>query len=383
MLPPFLVFALLVPLAEAQAASTNATCECPAPNPTSSNYRSVWSILGTCALTLLICIWNAAYPNIIHEKSWYKVVLYRGALGLSALVTPEITSMRAHSEWQRWTRAHGFFALMGGFILQDGREKELLSTRGALERLRDGKIVNPKITKKEIRDRSKSDGLGNALLVLQLSWFILQVIARAANNLAITLVEIDTLALATLSLPLFCFWWSKPMAVECPHIFYKQTSSRADDETENPSFEQDHVFSVSRDIGDWFGEIMAGGAEDTDQNSFLMLLIVWAIFGGLHLIAWDFQFPSQVEKIMWRVASLALIVAPCIYFLGMILAKLDWLDAMMDGLPDAVVTILMFAPLLLGVLARFVLLALVFASLRDLPPTAHDTVPWTVYVPHL
>ncbi|KAF8834545.1 hypothetical protein BDN67DRAFT_914757 [Paxillus ammoniavirescens] len=235
MLPPFLVFALLVPLAEAQAASTNATCECPAPNPTASNYRSVWSILGTCALTLLICIWNAAYPNITHEKSWYKIALYRGGLGFSALVTPEITNMRAYSEWvlagkikqdfsQQWTRAHGFFTLMGGFILQDGREKELLSTRGALERLRDGKIVNPKITKKEIRDRSKSDGLGNALLVLQLSWFILQVIARSANNLAITLVEIDTLALATLSLPLFFFWWSKPMAVECPHIFYKQTS---------------------------------------------------------------------------------------------------------------------------------------------------------------
>ncbi|KAF8836246.1 hypothetical protein BDN67DRAFT_984058, partial [Paxillus ammoniavirescens] len=75
----------IIPLAEAQAASTNATCECPAPNPTSSNYRSVWSILGTCALTLLICIWNAAYPNITHEKSWYKIALYRGALGLSAL----------------------------------------------------------------------------------------------------------------------------------------------------------------------------------------------------------------------------------------------------------------------------------------------------------
>ncbi|KIJ14020.1 hypothetical protein PAXINDRAFT_32335, partial [Paxillus involutus ATCC 200175] len=185
--------------------------------------RSMWSILGTCALTLLICIWNAAYPNILHEKSWYKVVLYRGALGLSALVTPEITSMRAHSEWvfagqikqdfsgQQWTRAHGFFALMGGFILQDGRERELLNTCETLQHLRDGKIVNAKITKKEIKDRSKSDGLGNALLVLQLSWFILQVIARAANDLAITLVEIDTLALATLSLPLFFFWWSKPM----------------------------------------------------------------------------------------------------------------------------------------------------------------------------
>ncbi|KAF8834549.1 hypothetical protein BDN67DRAFT_563213 [Paxillus ammoniavirescens] len=167
MLPLLHVFLLLVQLAE--AASTNTTSESSAPDPTSSNYRSVWSILGTCALTLLICIWNAAYPNITHEKSWYKIALYRGALGLSALVTPEITTVRAYTEWryageiekdfrrQRWTRAHGFFTLMGGFILQDGKEKMLLTTRRDLERLMDGDIVNPKITKKEIRDRSKSD----------------------------------------------------------------------------------------------------------------------------------------------------------------------------------------------------------------------------------
>ncbi|KAF8836767.1 hypothetical protein BDN67DRAFT_957565 [Paxillus ammoniavirescens] len=129
---------------------------------------------------------------------------------------------------------------------------------------------------------------------------------------------------------------------------------------------------------------MTGGADDVDENSFLVvLLIVWAIFGGLHLIAWDFQFPSQVEKIMWRVASLALIVAPCIYFLGMVLHKLGWLGTVMIALPEAVAIILVSAPFLLGVLARFVLLALMFASLRDLPPSAHDTVPWTVYVPHL
>ncbi|KIJ06990.1 hypothetical protein PAXINDRAFT_121317, partial [Paxillus involutus ATCC 200175] len=328
MLPLLLVFPLLVQLAGAAPTDAASGSPAPTPNPTSSNYRSVWSILGTCALTLIICVWKTSFPNITHEEKQSKVVLYRVALGLVALVTPEITTARAYSEWRRageieedfrdrgWTRTHGFFALMGGFLLQDGTRRNLLKYKFNLAHLWDGTVVNPNITKEEIRDRSKSDGIGNALFVLQLSWFILQIIARATSDLAITLVEIDTLTLAVLSLPLFFFWWSKPMAVERPHIFYKKTFSSG-------STSQDHAFSVNRDLSEWIEE-MGPGSPDIkgEQSSIALLLIVWIIFGGLHLIAWDFQFPSQVEKIMWRAASLTLIGAPCIYLLGMALHRL-------------------------------------------------------------
>ncbi|KIJ07553.1 hypothetical protein PAXINDRAFT_90216, partial [Paxillus involutus ATCC 200175] len=54
----------------------------------------------------------------------------------------------------------------------------------------------------------------------QLSWFVLEVIVRGWNHLPITLVEVDTLALAALSLPLFLFWWNKPVAPNTRHIFY-------------------------------------------------------------------------------------------------------------------------------------------------------------------
>ncbi|KAF8836773.1 hypothetical protein BDN67DRAFT_973762, partial [Paxillus ammoniavirescens] len=330
LLLPF--FSLLVQLVE--AAPTNAASESSAPDPTSSNYRSIWSILGTCALTLIICTWNVSFPNITHEKNWYKVMLYRGVLALSALVTPEITTLRAYSEWQyaseikedfssdhQWTHTHSFFALMGGFILQDGSGRKVLKTRADLKCLRDGKIVNPHITKKEISGRSKSDGLGNTILVLQLSWFILQVIARGVNGLAITLVELDTLALATLSLPLFFFWWSKPMAAESPHVFYSETSnSSLDGDRRKPSFKLNH----NRSIKEWFFEITTGGADDGADHNVWVLSFVWMVFGALHLIAWDFQFPSQAEKTIWRVASFTLISAPCICFLAFFLEKIQF-----------------------------------------------------------
>ncbi|KAF8833696.1 hypothetical protein BDN67DRAFT_691455 [Paxillus ammoniavirescens] len=413
-MPPLLPdFSSLIQLAEVQAASTNATSESPTPDATSCSYRSVWSILATCALTLLVCIWNAVYPSVIAEKRWYTVALYRMALGLTALIAPEFTAMRAYEEWRAagkiqkefcdhpwaWTRTHGFFALMGGFVLQDGARQTVLESRDELGRLRDERIriVNPNITTKEIHGRSKSDALGNTILVLQLSWFILQVIARAANHLAITLLEVDTLALAALSLPLFFFWWNKPVAPEFPHIFYLSNTTMPQHGPEMFSYGQEpllqrgrfptFVTSYSSEIShrwdddvpvydteiDWQDKILGKGQD----NSIWVLFIVWVIFGALHLIAWDFQFPSPAEKTMWHVASLTLIGAPCIFFLGW-QAKFCVCCCMCCVCIPIVLVVLAF-----GFVARIVLLVLMFASLRDLPTSAYHTVPWTTYIPHL
>ncbi|KIJ08925.1 hypothetical protein PAXINDRAFT_120116 [Paxillus involutus ATCC 200175] len=379
MLSLLLVFSLLVHLAK--AASTNATCEPPPPpDPTSSNYRSIWSILGTCALTLLICIWNATYPNITFGERWYKVALYRVALGVIALVTPEVTVMRAYLEWKyadddQWSRTHGFFKLMGGFIHKKDEKHEIMNHWSPVPPL--------EITKEEISDKSKTDGLGNTLLVLQLSWFIVQVIARGANHLAITLVEVDTLALAALSFPLFFFWWSKPMAVNCPHIVHSQTSGSRFVNRNLPKTH--HVFSTSRTKEQWLREITVGGAMGSDvTTSCSVLSTVWIIFGGLHLIAWDFQFPSQAEKIIWRIASFTLIAAACTFLFVRVLEERDIycciaappiLQLGMGPILNVVIFI--------GVVARFILLALMLASLRDLPPSAYETVSWTTYIPHL
>ena len=48
--------------------------------------------------------------------------------------------------------------------------------------------------------------------------------------------------------------------------------------------------------------------EDTDVKPFLCFsAIAGAVFGFIHCTAWNFAFPSHVEKIMWRTASLTLV----------------------------------------------------------------------------
>ncbi|KIK93211.1 hypothetical protein PAXRUDRAFT_789226, partial [Paxillus rubicundulus Ve08.2h10] len=145
-------------------------------------------------------------PICSMKKKWYTVALYCGALGLSALPTPEITTMWAYFKWFRPS-------------MEMDKDSQLLSTHGrfsssrmacnivclsryCLEQLKDAATMIPQITRQEIMDKSKSDGLGNAL-ILQLSWFILQIIAHSMNGLTIMLLEINTLGLAALSLPLF------------------------------------------------------------------------------------------------------------------------------------------------------------------------------------
>lgn len=68
-------------------------------------------------------------------------------------------------------------------------------------------------TAEEIRDRSKGDGLSKAFVVGQCGWFILQLLSRWINGLAITEIEIVTLAFAALNGIIYFLWWKKPLNV--------------------------------------------------------------------------------------------------------------------------------------------------------------------------
>lgn len=59
--------------------------------------------------------------------------------------------------------------------------------------------VSTKVSEKEIQDRSKSDGLSKALVVVQTTWFIAQCISRKVQGFTITEIELVTVAFAFLN----------------------------------------------------------------------------------------------------------------------------------------------------------------------------------------
>jgi hypothetical protein len=121
-----------------------------------------------------------------------------------------------------WKQAHGFFTIMGGFILLDD-ENELYTlkrqrdtedpTKASIELyLQLGKIH---ITEKEIKDKSKGDMLSKGIVIVQTGWFVLQCISRLVEHLPLTELELVTVGFAVLNLATYVFWWEKPLNVKC------------------------------------------------------------------------------------------------------------------------------------------------------------------------
>jgi len=111
---------------------------------------------------------------------------------------------------------------MGGFTLSNDQQSPTL-----LPSELDEHIHHIVIDTEEIKDKSKGDVLSKALVIVQTGWFVLQCIGRGVQHLAITELEVVTLAFAALNLGTYWFWWDKPLNVQCPFPVHRtQTSDR-------------------------------------------------------------------------------------------------------------------------------------------------------------
>lgn len=127
--------------------------------------------------------------------------------------------------------AHGFFLSMGGFR-RGSRILTVQLIRSEPHIIRDIGAIPIK----EIADRSKGDALTKGFAILQTSWFVVQCIARVAQRLPITELEIATLAFASLNIVIYLFWWNKPLDVRCSISVgsdVETTASRVDSDAQS------------------------------------------------------------------------------------------------------------------------------------------------------
>ena len=108
---------------------------------------------------------------------------------------------------------------MGGFLLYENNEPVVtLTPHELIDLIRSEKVDMPIIAEEEIKDRSKGDVLSKGIAILQLVWFIVQLAARYTQSLPISLLEIDTLAVAGLTCIAYGLWWKKPKDVGRPYV---------------------------------------------------------------------------------------------------------------------------------------------------------------------
>jgi hypothetical protein len=113
---------------------------------------------------------------------------------------------------------------MGGFMaFEEDRPSNILLGPTQLEGYSlSGKGNFPRITREEIDDRSKANILSKVLVVCQTGWFVTQCIARVAQRLPVTELEVVTLAFAVINLGIYWLWWHKPLDVDHPVRVYKR-----------------------------------------------------------------------------------------------------------------------------------------------------------------
>lgn len=259
----------------------------------------------------------------------------------------------------------------------------------------------PKLSTVDLEDRSKGDIFVKGAAVLQISWLVVQIIARASEGLAISLLEITTVAFAACAIATYILLWHKPQDVMTPTyvdatkiLTREQVIGLAARSPVSTLFVHefwlhgvairamaDSVFPWTRGI-----PIRLPWRKDTFYLNpvFIGIGFGGTLFGSIHFIAWNFEFPTPVERILWRLSCCILISIPLLstamYFITLHNARRDSeTDTKTNALLRPVTTMCV----LLYTLARLYLMTEVFRSLAYAPPSTFHEIDWPSAVPHV
>ena len=135
---------------------------------------------------------------------------------LTALVQRPSTVIALAETWplEERSRALVFYALMGGFELpfDDGTSHQL--TYSEFRGLVRARFVDaPIISTEEVDDKSKGNWFTKSLALLQIGWFVIQLLSRVAQHLETTPLELFTLGVVACTIISYIYWWAKPVDV--------------------------------------------------------------------------------------------------------------------------------------------------------------------------
>jgi hypothetical protein len=274
-----------------------------------------------------------------------------------------------------------------------------------LRLMRQANVIHrlPSISTHEITSKTKSDTLAKTIALLQTIWFLIQVITRASKRLPISQLEIATLAYIASALLIYILNWAKPQGVttstekNCSHPInrrefdnlsigfgrvrgtkaikrlYPQPRWKEDGYMCHPP-PNDLIFNFSP-------EWLKINSRVYFSYFNIALSLSGMVFGGIHLLAWDFIFPSYAESVVWKVASCYIAgniaIFPVAYVGGLIREYTTWeLGLLRMGMVfNCVLTVLYL-------LAKLGLVVLMVRSLGHLPVGAFVGT-WVEGIPHL
>ncbi|KAH9962582.1 hypothetical protein BC827DRAFT_1285408 [Russula dissimulans] len=323
---------------------------------------------------------------------------------------------------------------MGGFMEYDGNQPIRVLFPDELQSYSlTGNGDFPKISKAEIKDKSKGDAISKAVIILQTGWFVTQCVARVGQRIVISELELVTVAFAALNFVIYLLWWHKPLNVQRGVRVYRQRTTEQlidDGDVEadvgywGPLFEA--LSKVPAAIADgpmtrnfprvpWLhrvsfwpffklSQILGIGKPEqeytrlkkvntfypdswpTERTMLVGLAFVGVIalaFGGIHFLVfpWLVVFPSYTTVTFWVVTSVSIVVVPITLFLSFVI-RLNW-KRHAPGPSPYLFDAILGSQLGIYIFCRLTLLILPFVTLTSLSVTAYYDVHWTSSIPHI
>ena len=394
------------------------------------NGRGTWSIVWSSLVTVFLCTWSVLHLSVRKQGRWRSLLL-KFQWTLVAVLVPEAILTMSVEDFLRarkslpyftrygsseWTMTHVQFDLNDGFeILNTDGTSNVTGLYEIIELLAKGEISSqPPISEEELQSRSNSNWLVKLIALLQIIWFALEILFRFIQHIQVTPLELMVIAFIFCSMLTYIFYWNTPQNVEYTVSIQREaTSSR--DTTEALSDSQEAVQdqqegnklismpktvqnSASREIdvrqpshgidGNEYDSIRSNHQsvelpeKDKDKVSWIINAILMTLFGAIHCLAWNSPFPSQAEKLSWRICALITTSLPALLcgLLGFVSS--DQFEEFFESNFDVVKKIYVFTPVVLYATARIILIVLAFTALRAQPSDAYQTVTWTQYLPN-
>ncbi|KAL8749165.1 MAG: hypothetical protein Q9199_007853 [Rusavskia elegans] len=238
--------------------------------------------------------------------------------------------------YETWTVRHGFFADMGGILLQPTNSTPFLVNGRQLAYLVEKQYIPcPNIAAEEIWDKSKTDTLARVLTLLQTCWFIVQLLGRAILRLPTSTLELSTGAIVLCTLGTFICWLHKPndvftgivltTEVTTAHILIDAGDAAAVPYRHTPlDFVAKESFTCSYDMMG-FLNLRCDNRErplrcfpndrfpDIGSLEKFALFCMSTAYAAFHFIGWNFRFPTRLELLLWRLSS-SIILGATIFF---------------------------------------------------------------------
>lgn len=240
----------------------------------------------------------------------------------------------------------------------------------------------PAISEDQIEDMNKGDAFVKFLAICQIFWLFIQLIVRRQQGMPITQLEVLTLAFTVCSILTYCMLYNRPKDVQTTRQIHA-TRYPTPEEMTRIANRGPRVYSGPR-----YNSAIPNNAVHKTRWYYLPLSSITAIliFGSLHLVAWDFEYPSSLQKTLWKASTIAtLTTIPALVLFDDIIWLTMKLPPEWSFLKYSVLTLISIVGETLCwsvfIAARLFILWESVNSLRYQPPETFRST-WAANVPH-